>query len=144
MENVRAIKAKQRQLDNETKAIADLEALYDNIMRYWSNIKFYCNIGHIQYATAILVNVEGSILYTLDWAAFLATEVKVRDEFEGNIIDLGVFQLIFFTSSNENYFIQDTSTICCDLVYRGPRRLVYPITIQQLLGGATHGVYIMV
>jgi hypothetical protein len=51
----------------------------------------HCNIGHIQYAAAISVDVEGSTLYTLDCAMFLAAEAKVRDEFKGNDIDLGAF-----------------------------------------------------
>ncbi|KAH9963592.1 hypothetical protein BC827DRAFT_1281393 [Russula dissimulans] len=88
-ENARAIKAKQRQLDDETEAIADLEALHNDVTKLWSNIKLHRNIGHIQYAAAISVDVEGGTLYTSDWAAFLAAEAKVRDEFEGNVVDLG-------------------------------------------------------
>ena len=101
-ENAKAIKAKQRQLDDETEAIAYLEALHDDVTKYWSNIKLHRNIGHVQYAAAISVDVEGSTLYTSDWAAFLAAEAKVRDEFEGNVVYLGAFRLILFTSSNEN------------------------------------------
>jgi hypothetical protein len=110
-ENARAIKAKQRQLGDETEAIADLEALHDDVTTSWSNIKLHRNIGHVQYAAAISVDVKGGTLYTSDWAAFLAAEAKVRDEFEGNVIDLGAFRLILFTSSNENNLIQDPSTI---------------------------------
>jgi hypothetical protein len=110
-ENARVIKAKQRELDDETEAIADLEALHDDITKYWSNIRLHRNIGHVQYAAAISVDVEGSTLYTSDWAAFLAAEAKVRDEFEGNDVDLGAFRLILFTSSNENNLIQDPSTL---------------------------------
>lgn len=88
-ENARAIKAKQRQLDDETEAIADLEALHGDVTKYWSDIKLHRNIGHVQYAAAISVDVEGGTLYTSDWAAFLAAEAKVRDEFEGNVVDLG-------------------------------------------------------
>ena len=90
-ENARAIKAKQRQLDDNAEAIADLEALRDKITKDWSNIKLHRDIGHIQYATAISVDLEGGTRYTSDWAAFLADEAKVRDEFEGNIVDLGTF-----------------------------------------------------
>ena len=90
-ENARAIKAKQRQLDDNAEAIADLEALRDEITKNWSNIKLHRDIGHIQYATAISVDLEGGTRYTSDWAAFLADEAKVRDEFEGNIVDLGTF-----------------------------------------------------
>ena len=110
-ENVRAIRAKQRQLDDEIEAINDLEALHDDVTKYWSNIKLHRNIGYVQYAAAISVDVEGGTRYTSDWAVFLAAEAKVRDEFEGNVVDLGAFRLILFTSSNENNLIQDPSTI---------------------------------
>ena len=49
------------------------------------------NIGHIQYAAAITADVEGGTLYTSDWGAFLAAEAKVKDGFEGNVVDLGAF-----------------------------------------------------
>jgi len=39
--------------------------------------------------------LEADQQYTSDWAVFLADEVKVKDEFEGNVVDLGVFQLVF-------------------------------------------------
>jgi len=110
-ENARAIRAKQRQLDNETEAIADLEAFHSEVTNLWSNIKLQRNIGHVQYAAAISVDVEGGTLYTSDWAAFLAAEAKVRDEFEGNVVDLGAFRLLLFISSNKNNLIQDPSTI---------------------------------
>ena len=102
-ENARAIKAKQRKLDDETDAIADLEALHVVVTTNWSHIKLHRNIGYVQYAAAISVDVEGGTLYTSDWAAFLAAEAKVRDEFEGNVVDLGAYRPIFlvFTSSNE-------------------------------------------
>src|SRR6266702_8282647 len=93
-ENARAIKAKQRKLDDETEAIPDLEALHDDVTKFWSNIKLHRDIGHVQYAAAISVDVEGGTLYTSDWAAFLAAGAKVRDEFEGNVVDLGTFRLI--------------------------------------------------
>ncbi|KAF9060746.1 hypothetical protein BDP27DRAFT_1491913 [Rhodocollybia butyracea] len=85
-QDARVIKAKQRQL--ETEAISDLEALHEDVTKDWSNLKLHRNIGHIQYAEAILVDAEGGTLYTSDWAAFLAAEPKVRDEFEGYIVDL--------------------------------------------------------
>lgn len=54
---------------------------------------------------------EDGIRDTSDWAAFLAAEAKVKDQFEGNVVDLGAFRLFFlaFTSSNENNFIQGPS-----------------------------------
>ncbi|KAH8977132.1 hypothetical protein EDB92DRAFT_2002107 [Lactarius akahatsu] len=101
--NIRKLQAKERQdavcaktilinrrrLEDENEAIADLEALYDEVTRYWSDINHHRNIGYVQYAAPITVDVEGGTLYTSDWAAFLAAEVKVKDEFEGNVVDLG-------------------------------------------------------
>ena len=109
--DAREIKAKQRESNDESEAIADLEALHDDVTKLWSNIKLHRNIGRAQYAAAISVDVEGGTLYTLDWAAFLAAGAKVRDEFEGNVVDLGTFWLILSTSSNKNNLIQDPSTV---------------------------------
>ena len=131
-ENARAIKAKQRQLDDETEAIADLKALRDEVKNHWPDIKLHRNIGHVQHAAAISVDVEGGTHYTSDWAAFLVVEAKVKDEFEGNVVDLGVFRLVLFTSSNKNDFIQDPSTIlkslqtCSMLVVVAPPHLSFP------------------
>ena len=109
----KAIRANQRNLEDENEAIADLEALYEEVTKWWSDASLYRNIGHVQYAAAIKVDVEGGTLYTSDWAAFLAAEVKVKDEFEGNVVDFGAFRLIFliFTSSDENNLIQDLSIL---------------------------------
>ncbi|KAH9026105.1 hypothetical protein EDB84DRAFT_1611479 [Lactarius hengduanensis] len=87
--NAKGILANRRRLEDENEAIADLEALYDEVTRYWSDINLHRNIGHVQYAASITVDVEGGTLYTSDWAAFLAAEAKVKGEFEGNVIDLG-------------------------------------------------------
>ncbi|KAH9071484.1 hypothetical protein EDB83DRAFT_2517301 [Lactarius deliciosus] len=87
--NAEEILANRRRLEDENKAIPDLEALYDEVTRCWSDINHHRNIGHVQYAAAITVDVEGGTLYTSDWAAFLAAEAKVKDEFEGNVVDLG-------------------------------------------------------
>ena len=35
------------------------------------------------------------MLYTSDWAAFVADESKIKDEFKGNVVDLGTFPLLF-------------------------------------------------
>lgn len=76
-ESARAIKAKQRRMDDETEAITDLEALHDEVTSMWSDIKLYRNIGQIQYAAAISVDVEGGTRYTSDWAAFLAAQPRL-------------------------------------------------------------------
>jgi hypothetical protein len=90
-ENMRSIRAYRRKLEDEYEAITDLEALYDEVTRDWSDLKLHRNIGHVQYAAAITVDAEGGTLYTSDWAAFLAAKAKVKDEFEGNVVDLGAF-----------------------------------------------------
>ena len=83
-------------MEDGNEAIANLEALYDEVTKSWSDIEFHRNIGHVQYAAAITADVEGGTLYTSDWAAFLAAEAKVKDEFEGNVVDLGAFRLILY------------------------------------------------
>ena len=45
---------------------------------------------YVQYAPAIMVD-QGGTRYTSDWAAFVAVEAKVKDHFEGNVVDLGAF-----------------------------------------------------
>ncbi|WVN89623.1 uncharacterized protein L203_104852 [Cryptococcus depauperatus CBS 7841] len=67
----------------------DLEALYDEVAKYWSNIKLHRSIGYVQYAPAIKVDEEGGTRYTSDWAASLVAEAKVKVVFEGNVVDLG-------------------------------------------------------
>ena len=116
-EDAREIRGNRRNLEDEKEALADLEALYNDVTKNWSDIEFGRNIGHVQYAAAITVDVEGGTLYTSDWAAFLAAEAKVKDEFEGNVVDLGAFRLFFliFTSSNENNLIQGPSILLKNL-----------------------------
>ncbi len=61
-----------------------------------------------------MVDVEGGTNFTLDWGAFLVDEAKVRDQFEGNVVDLGAFLLIsllMVISSNDNNLIQDRSIL---------------------------------
>ena len=108
-ENESVIKSKERKLDEETDAITKLEALHSVVTTNCSHIKLHHNIGYVQYAAAISVDAEGGTLYTSDWSAFQAAEGKVRKEFQGNVVDLSAFRLIFlvFTLSNENNFIQD-------------------------------------
>ncbi|KAI6012607.1 hypothetical protein F5J12DRAFT_819130 [Pisolithus orientalis] len=88
-EDAEEMKANRQKLDDEKKAIAKLEAFYTEVKRDWSDIKLHRNIGHVQYAAPITVDIEGGTKYTSDWGAFLAAEAKVRDQFEGNVVDLG-------------------------------------------------------
>jgi len=90
-EDTKKMHARRRKLEDEDKAIADLGVFYNEVKNYWSDISLHRNVGHVQYAAAITVDVEGGTRYTSDWAAFLVAEAKVRDEFEGNVVDLGSF-----------------------------------------------------
>ncbi|KAG8815018.1 hypothetical protein FRC17_000886 [Serendipita sp. 399] len=87
-ETARENRRLKRNLEQEDEAIADLEALHGEVTKQWSNIKLYRNIGYVQYAPAITVD-QGDTCYTSDWAAFVAAEAKVKDQFEGNVVDLG-------------------------------------------------------
>jgi hypothetical protein len=95
-EDEKSIKRNRRKLEEEKEAIVDLEALYEEVKRDWSDIKLDRNIGHVQFAEAIKVDVEGGTHYTSDWAAFLAADAKVKDRFEGNIVDLGAFRSFLY------------------------------------------------
>ena len=55
-------------------------------------MKLHRDIGYVQGAEAIKVDVEGATRYTSDWGAPLAAEAKVRDQFEGNVVNLGAFR----------------------------------------------------
>ncbi|KAL5523207.1 hypothetical protein ACEPAF_1474 [Sanghuangporus sanghuang] len=88
-EVVSEIAANRRNLDGENEAIRQLEALYDEVAKYWFDINLHRDIGYVQHAEAIKVDVEGGTRYTSDWGAFLAAEAKVKDQFEGNVVDLG-------------------------------------------------------
>lgn len=81
----------RRSLAEENDAILQLETMYEEVTKYWFDIKLYRDIGYVQHAKAIKVDIEGGTRYTSDWGAFLATEAKVRDQFEGNVVDIGAF-----------------------------------------------------
>ncbi|KAH7882227.1 hypothetical protein F5I97DRAFT_1990402 [Phlebopus sp. FC_14] len=67
-EGIRKVQRLQRLLDDENEDIATLE-----IPRRGNDV---------------LVD-EGSTRYTADWGVFLAAGAKVKDAFEGNVVDLG-------------------------------------------------------
>ena len=90
------IHANRSNLVDENEAIRQLEALYEEVTKYWFDIQLCRDIGYVQHAEAIKVDIEGGTRYTLDWAAFLATEAKVKASFEGNVVDLGAFR--FFSN----------------------------------------------
>jgi hypothetical protein len=68
------------------------------VTTYWLDIKLHRgpDIGYVQHAEAIKVGVEGGTRYTSDLGAFLAAEAKVRDQFEGNVVDIGGFRPFSF------------------------------------------------
>ena len=78
-------------LDAENDAIRQLEELNDEVSAYWFDIKLHRDIGYVQHAEAIKVDVQGGTRYTSDWGAFLANEAKVNGQFEGNVVDIGTF-----------------------------------------------------
>ena len=92
-EIARSIRRTQRRLEEEKEAIEELEAFHDEVTKSWSNIRHHRTIGYVQHAPPI--TVDTSTRYTSDWAAFLATEAKVRGQFEGNVVDLGAFRFFF-------------------------------------------------
>jgi len=55
-------------------------------------MKLHRDIGYVQHAEAIKVDVEGATRYSSDWGTFLAAEAKVKDQCEGNVVDLGAFR----------------------------------------------------
>ena len=86
------IDANRRKLNDENATILQLEALYEQVTKYWFDIKLHRDIGYVQHAEAIKVDVQGGTRYTSDWGAFLAAEEKVKGQFEGNVVDLGAFR----------------------------------------------------
>ncbi len=78
-------------LNAENDAIRQCEALHDDVTKHWLDIKLHRDIGYVQHADAIKVDVQGGTRFTLDWGTFLAAEAKVRDRFEGNVVDIGAF-----------------------------------------------------
>ena len=106
-DNAEVIRERQGALDRETRAINNLLAFRLNATTNWWHISLHRNIGYTQFAPAITVD-EGGDRFTSDWDVFVATDAKVRDAFEGNVLCLGAFRLVFglvFTSYNETHFL---------------------------------------
>ena len=87
-EDARELRRTREKLLEQQEAISELGAFYDEVKDEWSDIGLR-NIGHVRYAKAISVDVEGGTLHTEDWAAFEVVEAKFKPEFEGNFVDLG-------------------------------------------------------
>jgi len=58
----KAIRANQRSLDEANEAIADLEAPYEEVTKCWPDIKLHRNIGYVEYAAPITVDIEGNVI----------------------------------------------------------------------------------
>lgn len=84
----RELRKNQDLLLERQEAIAELEEFYGEVKNQWSDIGLR-NIGHVRYAKAISVDIEGGTRYTEDWGAFEVDETKVKAEFEGTFVDLG-------------------------------------------------------
>ncbi|KAF8884633.1 hypothetical protein BD779DRAFT_1536189 [Infundibulicybe gibba] len=126
----RAICAGQRGLEKANRSVASLKALCEEVTKSWSNITDR-NIGHVEYAAPITVDVEGGTWYTADWAAFLATGPKVRGGFEGNVIDLGsIERFIIEFSPLFRSLGDDRST--CKFPVDGKLRIVGCVTEEEL------------
>lgn len=79
----------RQKLDEEKRAIVTLEKFYKTLMGQWRDIAKR-NIGHVLYSPPISVDVEGD-RYTEDWGTFELSEEKFKDQFKGNVVDLGTF-----------------------------------------------------
>ncbi|KAF8884628.1 hypothetical protein BD779DRAFT_1536166 [Infundibulicybe gibba] len=126
----RAICASQRGLDEANRAVASLKALCEEVTKSWSNITDR-NIGHVEYAAPITVDVEGGTWYTADWAAFLATGPKVRGDsraiqpYSGSIERFIIEFSALFRSLGD-----DRST--CKFPVHGKLRIVGCVTEEEL------------
>ncbi|EKM82032.1 hypothetical protein AGABI1DRAFT_105407 [Agaricus bisporus var. burnettii JB137-S8] len=125
-DDARQLRASRRQLDEEKKAITQLETFHDEVCKNWSHVNLHRNIGYVQYTAGITTDVEGGTQYTSDWGAFLAAEAKVKPEFEGNVIDLG-----------SKYSVVDLTRMFCARLDR-PMTFKYPGSSKlQIVGCAT-------
>ncbi|XP_006462151.1 hypothetical protein AGABI2DRAFT_186201 [Agaricus bisporus var. bisporus H97] len=125
-DDVRQLRANRRQLDEEKKAITQLESFHDEVCKNWSHVNLHRNIGYVQFTAGITTDVEGGTQYTSDWGAFLAAEAKVKPEFEGNVIDLG-----------SKYSVVELTRMFCARL-DGPMTFKYPGSSKlQIVGCAT-------
>jgi len=92
------IRGKLVKLNEET---ASLEEFYRVVISQWSDIE--CRgIGHIDWAPKISVDVNGSC-YTNDIATFELNKSMFKEQFKGNVVDLGAFISSFSSFNNLSY-----------------------------------------
>lgn len=94
------IEARRGDLTKVKKDIGKLETFYKEINSQWSDLACQ-NIGHVNWAPAISVDIEGRH-YTKDIGTFKVDTVRFRIQFKGNIVNLGAFCLIFLVVTLSN------------------------------------------
>lgn len=95
------VEVKQTKLTQVKTDIGVLEDFYKKLNAQWSDIGCR-NIGHVDWAPKISVDVEGD-RYTMDVGTFELVEARFKPNFKGNVIDLGAFCLIFLIiASSDN------------------------------------------
>ena len=93
-EDEAALKAKREKLAKVKENLGVLEAFYKDIANnQWGDIACR-NIGHVDWAPQISVDVQGH-KYTKDIGTFEVDAAKFKAQFKGNVVDLGAFYLIF-------------------------------------------------
>lgn len=88
-EDKTAMEAKREKLAEVKKDIGVLETFYNDTKNQWGDIARR-NIGHVQWAPKISVDVQGRS-YTRDIGTFEVDAVKFKAQFKGNVVDLGAF-----------------------------------------------------
>ncbi|RDB20097.1 hypothetical protein Hypma_012780 [Hypsizygus marmoreus] len=86
-EDAEQLRITRQKLDEEKRAVEVLEQFYNNLKAQWSDIGLR-NIGHVHYSPRISVDVEGE-RFTEDWGTIELLEAKFKDQFRGNVVDLG-------------------------------------------------------
>ena len=96
------VETNRNRLANVKKDISELEDFHEETHGQWGDITSQ-NIGHVHQAPKIFVDVDGS-KYTKDVGTLELDGLRFRENFQGNVVDLGAFCLIFLiiTSSNKN------------------------------------------
>lgn len=89
---IKAEVEKRSKLTTKKNEIRELEAFHKEVHTHWSDISNR-NIGHVHWAPEISVDVQGR-RYTKDIGTFEVDKKRFRDNFRGNVVDLGAFCLI--------------------------------------------------
>ncbi|KAF8206174.1 hypothetical protein K438DRAFT_1904946 [Mycena galopus ATCC 62051] len=87
-EDKATMEAKRLKLGKMKEDIHVLEVFYHELSKQWGDVASR-NIGHVDWAPPISVNVGGHT-YTRDIATFEVDAAKFKQEFQGNVVDLGI------------------------------------------------------